>query len=407
MEEELKKGFLDIIKTNPKKSIGILIVIVTVILILYIFGQQRLRDDKKITTTPINLEIKSYKKINIKEVYLGLEKCKKEELPNMYSCPNNEYKKASVKIKLNDSTEINESVSLKEKEDPYIVTLNKREIDHIKSKFLTDSLNYKLKLSNFSDLKTNTEYLKINGSDTKVKFENENLSFFINYKESIQSYKPLSEFTFSIGILDNIYISPKVHFFTKDLFSDINENFFKLKQPDKLQIINYDRLRKFENIKLLNSGENNPKEFFIKFDINNLDKDTVLNFYQGKKTIWRFENSKYKIDIRSNKESDKYIENNNEYFMQGSINQNGRVRQKIDTLKVIFERRKINEKYECSIKLQSDSYMPFSENFNCDEVKNKTDFYLNIEKTKVKVKQEIFSISNLKTGERKENYPDF
>ena len=51
--------------------------------------------------------------------------------------------------------------------------------------------------------------------------------------------------------------------------------------------------------------------------------------------------------------------------------------------------------------------MPFSENFNCDEVKNKTDFYLNIEKTKVKVKQEIFSISNLKTGERKENYPDF
>jgi hypothetical protein len=263
--------------------------------------------------------------------------------------------------------------------------------------------------------KSDTQIFKINGSTINCNIDNKNKSkiyFEIPLRDYFVMTNPLVGFLLNIQLGEKVFTTSKIHLFDKSLFSNYDYKFIEIKEPNELKIINYDKLSKFENIKLLNSGENNPKEFFIKFDINNINKNTVLNFYQGKKIIWRFENSKYKVDISDFKKNDKYIfggKNKPEYFMQSDINPNGNkgIKEKI-SFSTIFERKLISDnKYECSINFQPNLYSRFEEKFDCDEINTKTDFYLNIEKTKVKLKQEVFSISNLKTGEKKENHPDF
>lgn len=433
-------------KKHPIISIFIGIIFIIVIAYLYNNGN-RLKEDIKIYTEPINLEIiNEYKQKKIKDVSLGVEKCKKNETSeNIYNCPNVSSDEAKVSVKFDDDTTENKRISLKEKKTPYTVTINKKEIAYITSSFLDDLLKYDLKLSNLSEI-DKIKYIKINGVDEILynniktqKVDETTMSFKIKYNQCLESYKPLKELALNINIADTFdYKSPKAHFFDKSLFSNNSRDFLEIRR-NKLKVIN--NKEKLENINILelNSEKNIESfpEFLIKFNINNIKKNTVINFYQtdyvnvnnqsiknSEKVIWKLDwdyiekekknNDKkignFKVNIRDDglnlKEGTVCIAN--KCFEQRTITTNKSSQKKdIKEIKKLVVVYKKIPKNKCEISLQMEGYEPFKDDFYCEDISKNTKFTINIEKTEVGLKSEVFTISDLKTGESINNSLSF
>lgn len=438
--------YFNLMKKHPIISIFIGIIFIIVIAYLYNNGN-RLKEDIKIYTEPINLEIiNEYKQKKIKDVSLGVEKCKKNETSeNIYNCPNVSSDEAKVSVKFDDDTTENKRISLKEKKTPYTVTINKKEIAYITSSFLDDLLKYDLKLSNLSEI-DKIKYIKINGVDEILynniktqKVDETTMSFKIKYNQCLESYKPLKELALNINIADTFdYKSPKAHFFDKSLFSNNSRDFLEIRR-NKLKVIN--NKEKLENINILelNSEKNIESfpEFLIKFNINNIKKNTVINFYQtdyvnvnnqsiknSEKVIWKLDwdyiekekknNDKkignFKVNIRDDglnlKEGTVCIAN--KCFEQRTITTNKSSQKKdIKEIKKLVVVYKKIPKNKCEISLQMEGYEPFKDDFYCEDISKNTKFTINIEKTEVGLKSEVFTISDLKTGESINNSLSF